>query len=202
LSLVFFGFIRERYLFMRSKPGIYKPLGAGDSELCHPIRQDDFERINVWVNGIPRRSTWMPIPMRIIREDEGKTLVKSDSPWLGSHALLFRTSAVDALGPMLREYGELLPVECWDADILMYNPTRVIDALDEEASSVIRFDDGGLIMIRRHVFRADVVADIDIFRIPNFRVSPTFVSHRFVDRWMASGLKGLEFNQVWAAPSP
>jgi hypothetical protein len=31
-------------------------------------------------------------------------------------------------------------------------------------------------------------------------VSPIFVSHRFVDRWEASGLKGLEFKQVWAPP--
>jgi len=107
---------------------------------------------------------------------------------------------LDALGPLLREYGELLPLKCRDADLVMYNPTRVIDALDEEASSVIRFPEGRLMWIRHHVFRADVVTDIDIFKIPNLRVSPTFVSHRFVDRWMASGLKGLEFTHVWAAP--
>jgi len=44
-----------------------------------------------------------------------------------------------------------------------------------------------------------VVADNEIFKIPSLRVSPTFVSHRFVDRWKESGLTGLEFERVWAA---
>lgn len=46
--------------------------------------------------------------------------------------------------------------------------------------------------------RPDVIGEIDIFKIPNLRVSPTFLSQRFVDRWKASGLTGLEFEQVWA----
>ena len=83
----------------------------------------------------------------------------------------------------------------------MYNPTRVIDALDETVSSVQRFTGGRIMMIQRHVFRVAVIGGIDVFKSPNLRVSPTFLSHRFVDRWNASGLKGLEFKQVWASPN-
>ncbi len=84
---------------------------------------------------------------------------------------------------------------------MIYNPTRVLDALDEGASSVMRFDDGRIILIQRHVFRSDVVGESDIFTIPDERVSPTFFSHRFVDSWRASGLKGFEFKLVWASPN-
>lgn len=183
-----------------SKPStsIYTPLGLDGYELCHPVSQYGFERINVEVKGTPVGASWRPISMRIIHEDEGQKLAPSDSPWLGSHALIFRTSAVEALAPMLRKHGELLPLRCAKANVVLYNPTCVLDALDESASSVLRFGDGRIMMIQRHVFRADVVGNIGIFKIPNLRVSPIFVSHRFVQQWKASGLKGLKFKQVWA----
>jgi hypothetical protein len=183
---------------MKTTASIYTPVGLNGYELCHPVGQDDFERINVEVNGTPALSGWMPIPMRIVREDEGQELVLSDSPWLGAHALIFRSGVVEALGTMLRDYGELLPLACSEADVVVYNPTTVIDALDEAASSVLRFSGGRIMMIQRHVFRANVIGEIDIFKIPNLRVSPTFLSQRFVDRWKASGLNGLEFKHVWA----
>jgi hypothetical protein len=136
--------------------------------------------------------------MRLIHDDEGRKLAMSDSPWLGPHALIFRPNVVDALGSMLQQYGELLPLVCEEGEVLLYNPTRVIDALDESESSVLRFSGGRIMMIQRYVFRPDVMGDTVIFKIPNLRVSPTFLSHRFIERWNMSGLKGLEFKEVWA----
>jgi len=182
---------------MTVKRGVYVPLGLKGYELCHPVRQEDFERINIEINGTPRESDWKPIPVRLVREDQGLELLSSDSPWLGSHALIFRARAVEMLGTLLREYGELLPLACSKAHVLIYNPIRVIDALDERASSVLRFRDGRIMMIKRHVFRHDIVRDVDVFKIPSLRVSPTFVSQRFIEAWEVSGLKGLEFQEVW-----
>src|SRR5690606_34836725 len=143
---------------------------------------------------------WKRIPVRLIHEDEGKALAMSDSPWLGYGPLIFRPVVVEALGSLLGEYGELLPLACSEADLMIYNPTLVLDALDESASSIMRFPDGRIMLIQKHVFRSDVVGENDIFTIPTERVSPTFLSHRFGDRWKASGLKGVEFRHVWAAP--
>src|SRR5262249_56741073 len=89
---------------------IYMPLSAEGFELCHPERQDDFETLNVQIDGTPRLAMWRPIPVRLVHEDAGKKLVGSDSPWLGSHALIFRRSAIDKLGALLEEHGELLPL--------------------------------------------------------------------------------------------
>jgi RHS repeat-associated protein len=71
-----------------SKPGIYTPLGLNGYERCHPVNKDDFETIAAEINGTPRRSSWRPIPMQPIHEDEGKTLAISDSPWLADDALI------------------------------------------------------------------------------------------------------------------
>ncbi len=186
-------------LLMTSPPGIYTPLGTDGCELCHPVDQRDFDRINVWIDGTARQASWKSIQMRIVRRDAGKTLAPSDSPWLGSHALIFRSSVIDVLDALLGRYGEVLPLSSPDADLWIYNTTNVIDALDEGSSSVLRFNDGRIMMIQRHAFRPSVVAGNDIFKIPSLRVSPTFVSHRFIDRWNECGLTGLEFKQVWAA---
>lgn len=184
---------------MSANAGIYTPLGLDGYELCHPTRMDDFETINIAIDGTPRQSGWKQIPVKLIRNDEGEDLVESDSPWLGAHALIFRARAVGSMGNVLRKFGELLPLACSEANVWVYNPARLVDALDESASSVLRFSEGGIMMIQRYVFRADAVRDVDVFKVPNLRVSPTFLSRRFVDRWNESGLKGLEFKQVWAS---
>ncbi|NUQ77987.1 MAG: hypothetical protein HUU21_31015 [Polyangiaceae bacterium] len=184
---------------MKAKPGIYKPLGLDKSEFCHPVEQK-FEWFYDQINGTPRQATWTPVTMRLIHKTEGRKLVRSDSPWLGAYALIFRRSAIEALGPMLREHGELLPLECPEAELWVYNPTRVIDALDEEASTIHRFKSGKIMRIKRYVFKAHLIEGVDIFKLPNLRAESTFVSHRFVDLWNESKLTGLEFTPVWSFP--
>jgi len=185
---------------VKAKPGIYEPLGLDKYELCHPVDRN-YDRFDDQLNGTPRQASWEPVTMRLIHKTEGRKLLRSDSPWLGAYALIFRPSALEALGPLLREYGELLPLECSETDLWVYNPTRVIDALDEEASSIERFKSGKIMRIKRYVFKAHLIDGIDIFKLPNLRGHSTFVSHRFVDLWTESGLKGLEFTHVWASPN-
>jgi hypothetical protein len=136
--------------------------------------------------------------MRIIREDQGKVLRESGSPWLGSHALVFRRQALGELEPLLLSHGELLPLDCVEPDLVVFNATRVVDALDEPASDILRFANGRIMRITRHAFRAEAVLDVDIFKLPTLRVSPTYVSDRFVDRLKSVGLQGLVFNKVWS----
>lgn len=176
--------------------GIYAPLGGEGFELCLPVRQEDFERLNMEINGRPRSEQWTPVDVGLVRHDQGRELAASDSPWLGSHALIFKRTAVEAMGPLLRDNGELLPLASAAGELWVYNP-QLCDALDEAASSVQRLTAGRIWMIDQHIFRPDRVHGVDAFKIPNLRVSPTFVSKAFVDRWNSEGLNGLEFTQVW-----
>lgn len=177
---------------------VYIPRGSEESELCQPAHRSDFRTIRNLVNGCARSAEWTPIRIQVIRDNDGKALSPSDAPWLGSHALVFRSTAIEKFGATLTEFGELLPVECPGEDLTIYNPTCVLDALDEELSSLVRFDSGKVMMVDSYVFRADVVEGFEIFRIPNLKVSPIFVSERFVERWRSSHLCGLEFRLVWS----
>jgi hypothetical protein len=183
---------------MEYQMSVHIPFSLEGYELCHPVEQADFETIILQINGVPRASNWRPIAMEIIHEDEGQKLLESDSPWLGAHALILRPSATAAMMPLLGEGDELLPLFCPETDLSMFNPTRVLDALDEDASSVLRFSDGQLMRVNRYSFRPDVIGDTQIFKIPNLRSSPTFVSERFVRTWKSAGLRGLGFKKVWS----
>lgn len=175
---------------------IYQVVSKDGYEFCHPVNQDDFERINAEINGRPLQAKWKPIHMQLIRQNEGKILLASDSPWLGSHALIFRQRAIDVLGSLLGQYGELLPLDCEEAELSMFNVVRVVDGLDENASNVMRFSDGRVMMVTRYVFDPEVIEGVDIFKIPTLRVSPTFVSQRFCDLWRKAKLKGLDFRPL------
>jgi hypothetical protein len=187
---------------MSAKPGVYMPTGASGYELCHPQDKADFHRITELINGTPRSDGWVPLVMHLIKRDEGKSLLSSDSPWLGLHAPIFRSSALEVMGLDLKKHGELLPLICPGAELWIFNTTTVLDALDEASSSVMSLDCGQILTILRHEFRPEVIADIDVFKLPSEIDSSTYVSHRFVNRWKGHRLKGLDFRHVWTAPSP
>jgi len=135
--------------------------------------------------------------MVVVHEDEGRALLESDSPWFGAHALIFRPRAISALGPVLSNNGELLPLSSGADELFLFNATRVIDALDECASSVTRFSSGRPMHIQRHIFRPEMLGGADLFKIPNLTVSPAFVSERVVQLWKDTRLRGLDFEEIW-----
>jgi hypothetical protein len=178
---------------------IFIPRGEDGCELAHPVDSSGFETFSSQINGLSRREGWTPVRMRLVMEEEhGEPLRESDAPWLGSHALIFRQKAVAALESLLLAHGELLPLECEQAKLAVFNPVNVLDALDEAASIVQRLPSSGRVAwIEKHVFRREVIQGFQVFKIKSLRVSPTFVGEQFVEQWRSAGLRGLTFEQVW-----
>jgi hypothetical protein len=62
--------------------------------------------------------------MRILSfADDGTALEPADLPWLGEHLLILKPRAVDALWDLYLSVGELLPLACRDADLVVWNVT-------------------------------------------------------------------------------
>jgi hypothetical protein len=89
----------------------------------------------------------------------------------------------------------LLPLTFVDETYFVYNTTRIIDALDEDRSSVVRFRTGEIMRIADYAFR-EKVALLPIFRIPQSRVK-VFVTDSFVERVRASALTGFDLRLLW-----
>jgi hypothetical protein len=175
---------------------IYEPLVAAGYEWINICRDEDYETL-LALNGERLGAKWTPVKVRLVRADGRHEFRSSDFPWLGRHALVMRRTAVDALRELLEAHGEILPLATLDGVELYVFNCGVVDALNEELSSVVRFPGSSRIMtISRVSFVPDAVRGVDIFRLPH-RASSTYVSQRFVEHVNAAGLRGLEFTSAW-----
>ena len=179
---------------------IYEPAPAEGYEWVNTVSPEDYDVF--WsFDGKSLTSSWAPIRVRFVSSDEYHSAMRSDFPWLGSHALVLRKRAIDVLQPILRGQAEILPLVADDTqELAILNVTRVLDALCISQSEIIRFPGTDRIMkVIRPEFREELLANVDIFRLP-FRASSTYVSQRFVDAIDRAGLKGLRFRLAWKEP--
>lgn len=145
----------------------------------------------------PVGSGWQAPQMQFIEEQDDLTARQySDFPWCSHDVLVVRDRALPLLRPMLEQYGEILPLLCAEP-VWLFNATNIIDALDEERSTIVRFTDGAVLAIEKHVFRSDAIGDAEIFRLPG-RASNIYVRETVVRRIGELGLLGIAFDLVWA----
>ncbi len=176
---------------------IFEPMVREGYEWINCVNEADYE-VFARFDGSARATSWMPIAVRRVRVEEHRDVKESDFPWLGSDVLVMRRRAVDGLRDILNANGEILPLSTDDGVELFVLNARVIDALDEPNSLVMKFPGTSRIMhIQKVAFIASAIEGADLFRLPH-RASPTYASERFVERVMATGLRGLLFNKVWS----
>ncbi|MFC7615670.1 hypothetical protein ACFQV2_21405 [Actinokineospora soli] len=108
---------------------------------------------------------------------------------------MLRPAAAAALAPLLEPWGELLPLDCPDAELHLFHALAVLDALDEDRSDIVKFDDGTVLAVDSYAFRPAAVT-APVFKVPQLLRGPLFVDERFADA--AAGLAGTDFVEVWS----
>jgi hypothetical protein len=178
---------------------IFLSIAEEGYELAHPAPPWTFEEIQSEIDG-RRHPHWSPIRMRLIKHDEhGHHWAPADAPWFGSDVLVLKPRAAEAARAVVDRQAELLRAETDEGPLFLVNPLRVLDALDERASTVTRLSSSGRIIdIQKHVFLPEKVGDAIVFKITSLRVSRTYVCEPFVERWNAEGFKGLRFKEAWS----
>jgi hypothetical protein len=173
---------------------------GADDEFINTVNVDSVDIVNMLELRLPLAPNWKPIKVRRVHPTSTrKSAVKVDMPFYGSHVIFLRPRAVEVLHSFITRSGELLPVEDEGGDELyMFNALSVLDALDMEKADLKYFSDGRIMRIARYEFRPDVIRDVDMFRIPQMRSSPIFLSQRFVDAVQQEGLTGAGFENVWS----
>jgi hypothetical protein len=162
-----------------------------------PVNQGDFEVFRGF-DGLPRSQSWRPIAVRLIKKSDDRLLAASDVPWLGKHAPVLRRKALEAMSDLLRADGEVLPLACPEADLNVFNATRVLDALDEERSSLVKFPSSGRTMtIKEHAFRPAALDGANLFKIPQMLRGSVIVTDQVVKRVEGARLRGVAFRKVW-----
>ena len=166
----------ERYLWLTLVDG-------DDDSALEPIREAESVA-----------TTWRPLSVEPIIEtaaDQHKVLSDFPNCWVTP---TFSSRAVLKLRDLLAVHGELLPLR--NQPYHFYNVTKLVDALDEQASIIRRFSSGRIMQITKCVLRAGSLDGSAIFRLPQFRRTAVFVDGLFMDRVLDAGLTGFVFEPV------
>ena len=151
-------------------------------------------------NGKPLAAEWRPLRVEIMDEDTGDVLPQSDCPLLFTGAPALSRRAAEILKPFLARNGELLPLDFGTEEYFVFNVTSVVDALDEEASEIVRFPDGKKVMdIKRFTFIPSRLEGVDLFKLSQQPLGGVFVTDGFVQAVRQAGLLGFHFEWLWAS---
>jgi hypothetical protein len=153
-------------------------------------------------DGKPRARSWKPVVMTRLKDfGDGRPVQPVDFPCgSGGGDLPMTDAARDKIRPYLEKYGEFLPLTCAEGKFWTFHVTHFVDALDENASEVLRASDDPdyILLILKHVFRPQKLTSDWAFKLPQSRGrGPFYVTDPFVNMIHASGLTGLCFHRVW-----
>lgn len=157
-------------------------------------READFD-VGAQFNGQRLAQQWTPPHVHYIADDSGNSLPEGDFMSFGTIPA-FRLDTAMKLKEALVLHGEILPLRSADGDFVAYNVTTLLDALDEVASDLSRFDDGRIMRIHKAIFRPDRIGGAEIFKLTSKQRPEVFVTDAFVSRVQALGLTGFEFRSL------
>lgn len=178
---------------------IFSPtLPEANYEWVMPIAEGRTEWLAVV--GTAAQDPVEPAPeVEILTEDEGEHFKRAWMPWYGSHLLVLRDEAIDAVGPLVLPFGSLIELPSKAARIAIFAAQTREQMLDVNRSEIIRFPSSGRVMsVRSPVFRDELVAEVDAFRLEEMRRSALYLTEALVDEIIATGLtSGTEFELVY-----
>jgi hypothetical protein len=146
-------------------------------------------------------SKWIPLPVeRDYSVKDNMTKPLGDRVGIDAYVdpMVLSRHALDVLLPHIGNLGQVLPLAFDEAEYAFFNVTNVVDALDESASELKYFPDGGFHRVLRYAFKPDAVRDQWLFKIPQQPGGFLFVTERFVELVKSSGLTGFKFKPVWS----
>lgn len=160
-------------------------------------REEDWDLLAGFGQG--RISVWLSPRVTVEKCDSsGRLLLHPEIYYLAHDAMALTLGAVAVLRPFLVQNAQLLGLDCDEEPLRLVNVTTIVDALDPIRTLASRFPGSPLLAeIEVPFFRAEVVANLDLFRVQGIRRSSIYVSSRFVEACAASKLSGIGFIRVW-----
>lgn len=177
---------------------VYRPAVPEGFEWAFPVDPGDFEAFWTLYERRPG-AAWEPIPMRLLKQDEhGRPWRRAEMPWLGRHVLILRDEAIESIGPLLAPYGELLPLMCDEARLVVFSAPPAANALEEDRSEIVRFASGRIMDIRRHAFNLGALAGNRAFKLAELPRGGLFLTGDLVESIRETGLTdGTEFQLIY-----
>ena len=177
---------------------IYKQDVLEEYRWVMPKNPEDQDRFDF--DGVSRKESWKPVEMEELVENEadGSTDRVTAFPWCRQDSLMLRDEAIDRLGPLLREHGEVLPLHCEGMRLAVFNCLVLADALDEEKSGLVHFPSSNELQdVESYVFQPEKVRDLRVFKLGLDPRGPLLFTEDAVDAFAEAGLGAIRFTALW-----
>lgn len=165
---------------------------AEHHRLLVPEREEDLDGSNLWIDGSRKLSSWRTPEMRY-SERQGQETV-ADIAQITPGFFAYSEKAVEALGSLLRDSGELLPFAVEGASLFAFNPQNEINCFDEAASEWrIRRDGSKGRLVKVALDTSKVAPSVGVFQVPELIQTHVFATEKFRETYFKNGLTGLIF---------
>lgn len=106
--------------------------------------------------------------------------------------------AYSKLEEAISEEIEVLPIQIDDLEMYVLNVINVIDCLDKSESVIEYFSDGGVAGIKQYAFDMGSLADVKLFKIPQFSRTEIYATDAFRNLVLNASLTGLTFKRIFS----
>lgn len=180
---------------------VYRYLNASERSVYVTLRDEsDFRQMESLDGSVVIGERWKPLQAGLERSfKSGKQRQYTDFPPFLPHVPAVTGRAVLALGEDLARYGELLPLECDDCELYLYNITALADALDEELTEWRYLGGSSTRVIHRPAFLESRVPVDGFFKMPHLPGGGgVHLTESTLQRVLSTaGLQGFRYELVW-----
>jgi len=139
--------------------------------------------------------SWSVFPMQYDEESSDAPIGDFPSIYL-PHIPVFSYRAAEALSPLLKSNGELLPLRADHDDYFAFNVTALVPALSTEQSDIVYYPSGRVMDVKKYVFDSSHLGSQPIFKVPETALMDVFVNHEFASTVDRHQLRGFSLSEV------
>ncbi|ULC60850.1 hypothetical protein MBM09_07575 [Flaviramulus sp. BrNp1-15] len=154
-------------------------------------------------NKFPVLENWERLPVELDEyDDKGKKLKRVDFLGTSSTHLIIDTHVKKIILPIVKDYGEFLPLYHNSEDFWIFNVTNIIDAINFELSEQ-RFPEEDINYespnLSKAVMYKSKVENGFIFRVPQKNYYDTYFTQSFIDEILKLNLIGFTYKRAATA---
>ncbi len=157
-----------------------------------PVNPTELDNDQLWLTGDSKKDIWQPPAMNYATAESAADAI-ADISWLGPGFYVFNKKAIDALSSLLNPAGELLPITVSDDPLEAFNPTNLVDCLDQATSQYNIRRNGNIGRLLKPSIDTTKLHDLALFRTPEAQRNALFATEVFKQAYDTAGLIGLIF---------
>jgi hypothetical protein len=184
-----------------SKPYLIENDGAGYKWLAlqvddfidlMPEHYSDAQLLRFSYHNTSLEEGWENIRSNFIQDETVEPLPIPDvSLWLPGAALVLSAKALDAIGSLIDDFGEALPVACEGKQFFIFNCRTVVEADPHHSESLV--DSGVVVGVKKLGFAQSDVLKSPLFKTRFDNCTGLYCNEAFKKAVEQNGLRGVKF---------